>query len=160
VRGRSYAAQDKTLVVRVSNKRHGMSIISTVTNRDSMRWKIFEGALNANILIDFMKRLARDAGRKVYLILDNLRVHRSKPLKVGLAEHKSQIEVFYLPRYGPEPNPDEMVNADLKQAVNKVAPARTKLQLVKAASKRIRSVQRRPEQIKSYFEHGPVCYAA
>lgn len=42
----------------------------------------------------------------------------------------------------------------------KLAPARTKLQLVKAASQHLRSVQRRPKRIKSYFEHGPVRYAA
>jgi transposase len=160
VRGRSYAPQGQTPVVRVNNKRHGLSVISTVTNKGTMRWKIFEGALNADILIDFMKRLVRDAGRKVYLILDNLRVHHSKPVKAWLAEHKHEIEVFYLPSYSPELNPDEMANADLKQAVTKLAPARTKLQLVKATSKHLRSVQRQPERIKRYFEHEPVRYAA
>ena len=160
VRGRGYAPLGQTPVVRVNNKRHGLSIISTVTNRGTMRWKIFDGALNADILIDFMKRLVRDAGRKVYLILDNLRVHHSKPVKAWLAQHKDQIEVFYLPSYSPELNPDEMANADLKQAVTKLAPARTKLQLVKAAARHLRSVQRQPERIRSYFEHEPVRYAA
>jgi transposase len=70
-------------------------VISTVTNKGTMRWKIFDGALNADILIDFLKRLVRDVGRRVYLILDNLRVHHSKPVKAWLAEHKHEIEVFY-----------------------------------------------------------------
>jgi transposase len=157
VRGRSYAPQGQTPVVRVNNKRHGLSVISTVTNKGTMRWKIFEGALNSDILIDFMKRLVRDTGRKVYLILDNLRVHHSKPVRAWLAEHKHEIEVFYLPSYSPELNPD---NADLKQAVTKLAPARTKLQLVKATSQHLRSVQRQPERIRKYFEHEPVRYAA
>jgi len=160
VRGRSYAPQGRTPVIRVNNKRHGLSVISTVTNKGQMRWKIFDGALNSDILIDFMRRLVRDAGRKIYLILDNLRVHHSKPVKAWLAEHKHEIEVFYLPSYSPELNPDEMANADLKQAVTKLAPARTKLQLVKATSKHLRSVQRQPERIKRYFEHEPVRYAA
>jgi transposase len=160
VRGRSFAPQGRTPVVRVNSKRHGLSIISTVTNKGTMRWKIFDGALNADILIDFMKRLIRDAGRKVYLILDNLRVHHSKLVKAWLAEHKHEIEVFYLPSYSPELNPDEMANADLKQAVTKLAPARTKLQLVKAAARHLRGVQRQPERIKSYFEYKPVRYAA
>ena len=106
VRGRSYAPQGQTPVVRVNNKRHGLSVISSVTNKGVMRWKIFDGALNADILIDFMKRLIRDAGRKVYLILDNLRVHHSKPVKAWLAEHIDEIEVFYLPSYSPELNPN------------------------------------------------------
>lgn len=160
VRGRSFAPQGQTPVVRVNNKRHGLSVISSVTNKGTMRWKIFEGALNAAIFIDFLKRLVRDAGRKVYLIVDNLRVHHSKVVKAWLAEHKHEIEVFYLPSYSPELNPDEMANADLKQAVTKLAPARTKLQLVKATAKHLRSVQRQPERIRRYFQHDPVRYAA
>ena len=160
VRGRSYAPVGETPLIRVNSKRHGLSVISTVTNKGQMRWKAFDGALNSDILIDFMRRLIKDAGRKIYLILDNLRVHHSKPVKAWLAEHKAEIEVFYLPSYSPELNPNEMANADLKQAVTKLAPARSKLQLVKATARHLRSVQRRPERIKSYFEHEPVRYAA
>ncbi len=87
----------------------------------------------------------RDAGRKVYLILDNPRVHHCKLVKALLAENMHEIEVFYLPSYSPELNPNEMANADLKQAVTKLAPARTKLQLVKATSRHLRSVQRRSQ---------------
>lgn len=46
-----------------------------------------------------------------------------------------------------------MANADLKRAVTKLAPARTKLQLLKATARHLLSVQRKPERIKSYFEH-------
>lgn len=160
VRGRSYAPRGQTPVVRVPNKRHGLSIISTVTNKGQMRWRIFDGALNSAILIDFFKRLIKGQKKKVFLILDNLRVHHSKPVKRWLAEHIEDIEVFYLPSYSPELNPDEMANADLKQAVTKLAPARTKLQLLKATARHLRSVQRQPARIKKYFEHGPVRYAA
>lgn len=160
VRGRSYAPQGQTPVIRVNNKRHGLSVISTVTNKGQMRWKIFDGALNAGILIDFMRRLIRNAPKKIFLILDNLRVHHAKPVKAWLAANAERIEVFYLPSYSPELNPDEMANADLKQGVTKLAPARTKLQLVKATSHHLRSVQRQPERIRKYFEHGPIRYAA
>jgi len=91
-------------VIRVNSKRHGLSVISIVTNKGQMRWKIFDGALNSDILIDFLRRLIKNAGRKIYLILDNLRVHHSKPMKKWLAEHKHEIEVFYLPSYSPELN--------------------------------------------------------
>jgi transposase len=160
VRGRSYAPKGQTPVVRINHKRHGLSVISTVTNKGQMRWKIFAGALNADILLDFMRRLIKGQPRKLFLILDNLRVHHAKPVKAWLAEHKDAIEVFYLPSYSPELNPDEMAHADLKQAVTKRAPARTKLQLVKATARHLRSVQKQPARIQSYFQHDPVCYAA
>jgi hypothetical protein len=41
-----------------------------------------------------------------------------------LAEHASRIEVFYLPSYLPELNPDKLLNADLKQHATKAAPPR------------------------------------
>lgn len=160
VRGRSYAPKGKTPVIRVNSKRQGLSVISSVTNKGQMRWKIFDGALNANILIDFLRRLIKGARSKVFLILDNLRVHHSRLVKAWLAEHADAIKVFYLPSYSPELNPDEMANADIKQAVTKQAPARTKLQLVKATARHLRSVQRQPERIRSYFGHDPVRYAA
>jgi len=160
VRGRGFAPKGQTPVVRVNNKRHGLSVISTVTNKGQMRWRIFEGAINAKILIDFLRRLIKGATKKVFLILDNLRVHHAKPVKAWLAEHVDAIEVFYLPSYSPELNPDEMANADIKQTVTKLAPARTKLQLVKATARHLRSVQRQPERIRKYFQHDPVRYAA
>lgn len=160
VRGRGFAPKGQTPMVRVSNKRHGLSVISTVTNKGQMRWRVFDGALNTTILIDFLRRLIKGQSRKLFLILDNLRVHHAKPVKAWLAKHSEAIEVFYLPSYSPELNPDEMANADIKQAVTKLAPARTKLQLVKAATRHLRSVQRQPERIRKYFEHDPVRYAA
>ena len=160
VRGRSFAPKGETPVIRVSSKRAGLSIISTATNKGQMRWKIFDGALNSDILIDFLRRLIKGATKKVFLILDNLRVHHSKPVKAWLAKHTQAIEVFYLPSYSPELNPDEMANADIKLAVTKQAPARTKLQLVKAASRHLRSVQKQPQRIRNYFQHDPVKYAA
>lgn len=95
-------------MVRVINKRDGLSVISTVTNKGQMRWRIFDGALNTTILIDFLRRLIKGQSKKVFLILDKLRVHHAKQVKAWLAEHVDAIEVFYLPSYSPELNPDEM----------------------------------------------------
>ena len=77
-----------------------------------------------------------------------------------LVKHWHKIEIFYLPSYSPEPSTNEMANADLKQALTKLAPARIKLQLVKLTATPLRSVQRPPERINSYFQHRPVRYSA
>jgi hypothetical protein len=78
-----------------------------------MRWRIFDGALDTTILIDFLRWLIKGASKKLFLILGNLRVHHAKPVKAWLAEHVDAIEVFYLPSHRPELNPDEMANASL-----------------------------------------------
>ena len=63
--------------------------------------------MNSKRLIEFMRRLPKDAGRKVFLILDNLKVHHSKAVKEWLEKNREKIEAFYLPYYSPELNPDE-----------------------------------------------------
>lgn len=160
VRGRSFAPKGKTPVVRVNSKRENVGLISTVTNQGKVRWMVLNGALDSDQLIVFLKRLVKDAKRKVFLILDNLRVHHAKLVKAWIAKHQDEIEVFYLPSYSPELNPDEMLNADLKQAVTTKAPARTKGQLLKTTTSHMRKLQKSPERVKSYFEHAPVKYAA
>lgn len=89
-------------------------MISTVTNQGKTRWMIVEGSLNSDRLIEFLEVLVKDAKKKVFLILDNRRVHHSYPVKEWLATRKEQIEVCYLPSYSPELNPDERLNAALK----------------------------------------------
>jgi transposase len=98
--------------------------------------------------------------QKIFLILDNLRVHHSKLVKQWLASHAEQIEVFYLPSYSPELNPDELLNDDLKQRVTTVAPARTKRGLTQSAVRALRSVQKQPQRVRSYFRQEDVRYAA
>jgi transposase len=88
-----------------------------------MRWRIFSGALDARVLIDFLKRLTRHAAKRIFLILDNLRVHHAKVVQQWLPENEDKIEIFYLPSYSPGLNPDELLNADLKQHVTTAAPA-------------------------------------
>lgn len=160
VRGRSYAPKGQTPVVRVCSNRESLSLISTVTNQGKVRWMVFGGALNAKILIRFLKRLIQDAQRKVFLILDNLRVHHAKIVREWLATQVEHLEVFYLPSYSPELNPDECLNADLKQAVTSQVPARSKGQLKKATVGHLRKLSKSPERVKSYFRHQPVRYAA
>ena len=160
VRGRGYAPKGQTPVVVANANREKLSVISTVTNKGQMRWRVFSGALNARILVDFMERLVRDREQKIFLILDNLRVHHSKPVKQWLAEHADKIEVFYLPSYSPELNPDELLNADLKQRVTKAAPARTKSALTRTAIGALRSIQKQPGRVESYFQQKDVRYAA
>ena len=160
VRGRGYAPRGQTPVVRVCHRRASLSLISAVTNRGELRWMVVDGAVNAPTLIRFLARLIREARRKVFLILDRLRVHRARLVRDWLAEHSSKIEVHYLPSYSPDLNPDEGVNADLKQAVPRKAPARSKPQLKRAAISHMRSLSRRPQRIRSIFRHQPFRYAA
>jgi len=158
--GRSYAPRGKTPTVLLPAKREHISLISTVTNQGKVRFMVYENAMNAATLIKFLKRLANDAGRKVFLILDNLRVHHSKAVKEWLESHKNEIEVFFLPSYSPELNPDEYLNCDLKAGVHSGIPARTCSQLKKKAISHLRMLQKCSRRVSKYFQHPKIAYAA
>ncbi len=98
--------------------------------------------------------------REVFPILDRRRAHRARLVRAWLAEHRCEIEVRYLPSYGPDLDPDEGVNADLEQAVPRKAPARSKPQLNRAAISHMRSLSKGPQRIRSIFRHPQFRYAA
>lgn len=160
VRGRSYAPQGDTPVVRPSHRREKTGLISAVTNKGVLRWMMLERAINVVLLLDFLKRLVRDAERKVFLILDNLKVHKAPEITDWLAQHRDKIEVFYLPPYSPELNPDELLNADLKQVISKQAPKRRKGELRKAVIGHLRKLGKLPGRIRQFFYAPHVAYAA
>ena len=153
VRGRGYAPKGDTPVAHVvGGTRQKLSMISTVTNQGKTSWMIIEGNFNHLRLIEFFEALIKQTGRKVFLVLDNLGVHHCKPVKEWLAAHRKQIEVFYLPSYSPELNPDERLNGDLKQAIETKVPCRTKDKLRQAATNHMAAIENNPERIKSFFK--------
>ena len=135
VRGRSFSPAGKTPVaMAVGGTRPKLSMIATVTNQGKARWMSIEEAFDADRLIEFLQALIKDAGKKVFVILDNLRVHHSRLVKAWVAERQDQMELFYLPSYSPQLNPQERLNADLKQEMGKLVPVRTKAKLREAAN--------------------------
>lgn len=90
-------------------------------NKSQTHWMIIDDAFNADRLIEFLEALIKDAGKKIFLILDNLRVHHSKLVKVWVAERQDKIEPFFLLSHSPELNPElnqeARLNADIKHAI-------------------------------------------
>ena len=159
--GRSYALAGQTPVTyTVGGTRQKLSMIATVTNQGKIRWMIIDEAFNSDKLIEFFEALIKDAGKKLFLILNNLRVHHSKPVKGWVAERQDKIELFYLPSYRPELNPEERLNSDFKHAIGTKVPVRTKAKLKLAASECMSKLEQSPERVNSFFQDSRVKYAA
>ncbi len=75
-------------------------------------------------------------------------------------KHKDEIEVFYLPPYAPEYNPDELVNSDLKRSVGSMASSQSKEELGHNVRSHLKSLQLRPSKISSFFNAPCTSYAA
>lgn len=159
--GRGYAPIGETPVVKQPGKqRIRLNMISTVTNQGKVRFMLYEKTMNAARLILFMHRLITDVPQKVFLILDNLKVHHSHAVQDWLDGHREQIEVFYLPAYAPERNPDEYLNCDLKGGIQAKPAARTVHELKKKILSHMRMLQRLPQRVQQYFRDPMITYAA
>ena len=158
--GKGYAPQGRTPILQQTARKFSASMIAAVSNRGLMRFMIYRGALNVDIFIGFLKRLTKDADRKVFLIVDNLRVHHARKVRAWLAGQKDHIEIFYLPAYAPEYNPDEYLNNDLKQQIKNKPRPDSREELVSTTASILKSIQKRPTRVKSYFRAKHARYAA
>ncbi len=157
---RGFAPKGKTPVVRINATKSRINMISSITNRGKVRFMLYQESMTAKVLIKFMSRLIKDSERKVFLILDNLRVHHSKAVKDWLEKKKEQIEVFFLPSYSPELNPDEYLNGDLKYKIRSGLPVRSVEDLKKKTRSFMCTLQNRSEHVRQYFKHPKIDYAA
>ena len=158
--GRTYAPRGRTPVVSRTAKRITRSMISAVSNRGLMRFMLYEGALNVDRFLAFLRRLIKDAGQKVFLIIDNLKVHHARKVKAWVASHAHEIELFYLPAYAPEHNPDEYLNGELKRKLRQQPQPDGEDELVRNVRSVLRAIQRSPERVRACFMPEPVRYAA
>ena len=158
---RGYAPRGKTPVLVLSqSNRHRTNLISSISNQGTMRFMIYQQTLNAQTFIKFLGRLIKDANKKVFLILDNLRVHHSRKVKEWLSDKTDLIELFFLPSYSPELNPDEYLNADLKARMSAGEPVHKRDHMKKKVLSHLRSIQKQPARIRSYFKAEKIKYAA
>ena len=158
--GTTYGRRGKTPVIAATGQRFGCSMISAITNRGQLNFMVFKKRFSAQVFIDFLRRLIRQAKRKVFLILDRHPVHRSRKAKDWLRKHAQSISLFFLPGYSPELNPDEMLNQDVKgNAVGRRRPGNQK-EMLAVVRGYLPGRQRRPHLVRRYFEEEHVRYAA
>lgn len=158
---RGFAPRGQTPVTIKPAKREKISMISTVTNLGTMRFKLYEGGLKGPLLIGFLEQLLKESDRKIFVIMDNLPVHKGKAVREWLTKNADRIEVFYLPPYAPDLNPDEYLNNDLKQNVHRLSGLpHTKRALKSNVISYLRHIQKSPAKVQSYFQANETKYAA
>ena len=158
--GRSWSPVGSTPVIEGTGQRFGANVISAISNKGHLQFRVFKDKFAAAVLIDFLHRLIRQSnGQKLILILDGHPVHRAKKVRDWVAAHAEQIELQFLPGYSPELNPTELLNQDVKtNALGRRRP-RSQDELIGETRSYLRSTQRRPQRVMRYFEGEHVSYA-
>lgn len=157
---RGYAPIGNTPVVRTEAKHIKINMLSAISNRGKLRFVLYKDNMNADKLIDFMRRLIHDSMHKVFLVLDNLRVHHAKRVMAWAEKHKDEIQLFFLPPYAPEYNPDELLNSDLKRGISKCPSPKSEEELEHNVRSHLKKVQLRPKKIRGFFGSKTTSYAA
>jgi transposase len=157
--GTSYGRRGVTPVIPGTGQRWRCNMISSITGRGRLSFMVFKRRFTSDVFIDFMRRLARSVGRKVCLIVDGHPVHRSAKTARWLARHAEQIRMILLPAYSPELNPDEFLNNDVKANAVGRRRASSREDMMADVRGYLRSTQKQPKIVKSYFHAPSVQYA-
>jgi transposase len=158
--GRSFSRRGQTPVVPGTGQRFGCNMISAITNRGQLNFMVFKERFCTEVFQSFLKRLVRQAHRKVFLIVDSHPVHRSIKIKKWLKANKRRIHLFFLPGYSPELNPDEILNQDVKSNAVGRRRAHEQAELIRNVRGYLCGRQRQPHVVQNYFNEEHVKYAA
>lgn len=157
---KGFSPKGKAPVIRLNAKKCRINMISSITNQGKVRFMLYREKMSSPVLIRFLSRLLKDCKRKVFLILDNLKVHHSIKVAKWLKARQDKIEVFYLPPYAPQYNPDEYLNGGLKNHMTSGLIARSLDDITKKTRSFMKTLQHRPHHVKRYFKHPFIAYAA
>lgn len=157
--GTCWAPKGKTPVVVRTGQRFSCHLISTLTNRGKLRFQVFEGSFTSEVFLEFLGRLVRSSKSKVFLVLDRHPVHRAHRVREWVAQHRDELELFYLPSYTPERNPNEFLNQDIKANAVRQQRPRDTAELKQALRAYLHRIQQCPEQVSHYFWPPEVQYA-
>ncbi len=158
--GTTWAPKGQTPVVRTTGARHSLNLVSAISAKGSMRFMTIKGKLTADRFIEFLERLLKNQKTPIFLIVDGHPVHRSERVKTFVESSEGKLKLFYLPSYSPELNPDEQVWNQIKNHRIGKMFIKSLDDMVKKVSSALRSIQRSPALIRSFFRHKECCYAA
>jgi len=157
---KGYAPKGQTPVLPVGNEHLRVNLISSITNQGKLRFMFYREKMTGKVLIRFLRRLIKDSPKKIFFIIDNLKAHHAIVVTEWVKKHKDEIEIFYLPNYAPEYNPDERLNGNLKRELAAKGYSENEDGIESKARGSMKSFQKNPDHVASFFQDDPVKYAA
>ena len=158
--GKTWAPRGQTPIIKATGARFGFNMLSAVSPKGNMRFMVVDGRVASKQFCEFLRRLCVRATRPIFLILDGHPVHRSAKVKKVVESLKGKLQLFFLPPYSPELNPDEFVWNEVKNngigRMSVSGPDDMKRKVVDY----LKSMQRFPELIRSFFYAPTTLYAA
>jgi transposase len=124
----------------------------------TLRFRVYEGTTDGKRFLDFCKCLVADTPGPVYLIVDGHPAHRASIVKEYAASSNGAFNLYYLPGYSPELNPDEWVWKNVKHdRIGKMGVI-NKDDLKAKAIGALRRLQKLPAVVRSFFADPHLSY--
>jgi transposase len=157
--GTTWGVRGRTPIVSSTGSRFGANIISAVSPRGDMRFMLTKSRVNAKVFIDFLRRLLVNASGPIFLIVDGHPTHKARSVTKFVDSQEGKLQLFFLPPYSPELNPDEFVWNDLKNNCIGRKQVNSPNQLRKLILGHMRRLQKLPDLITSFFRAPTTKYA-
>lgn len=149
--GTTWAPKGQTPVVRATGKRFRLNLLSAISAQGALNFMVTTGTVAAPQFCEFLDRLMHGRRRKVFLVLDGHSLHKSKAVAEHVARFGGRLELFFLPPYSPELNPDELVWNHVKtHTVGKVV-TRSLIELQWRVESFLTRLQSLPHIIRGFF---------
>ena len=147
-----YAPTDHPPVAEVESKKLKVNMISAISRWGTLRFTLYKDNMDSHKLLSFLRRVVRGRkSKKVFFILDNLKVHHSLTVTNWVMQNIDVIELFYLPSYAPEYNPYELVNSDVKRNAGARLSPKSQEELEHNVRSRLMALQSDPGLVSSFF---------
>ena len=128
-------------------------MISALTGQGELRYMLYEDSMDQQRLITFLGHMLRASKQKIFLILDNLKVHHGNVVAEWVSRRRDKIELFFLPPYTPESNPDEYLNHALKVSVHSGNLPKDRSDIRHKTNSFMRTLQRNKDKVSAFFRH-------
>lgn len=152
--GKTWSQKGKTPIVKIEGGLRGSVLaMSAISPTGRIRFRLEKRKINAKIMIEFLKQIGgTHKNRKIAVVMDRAPAHTAKKIKTFI-DNQKQLKIFFIPPYSPDLNPDEKVWRHLKHVALKNHIAKDKKHLSRLVVGALRSIQKKPQLTKNFFEN-------
>jgi len=155
---RTWSAEGKTPVVQTSGQRQSVNAMSAVNMRGGFWYTTYTGTLKGSRFVNFLKGFMRTRRRPVMLIIDRHPSHIANVVKDYVNKTKGKLEIYFLPGYAPELNPDEFVWNHMRANGTSKKPLRQNESLSTRVQDDLLHIKLNRSLIRSFFYAPSVAY--
>ena len=158
VHGKTWAPKGKTPVINRPGQRQSISAASAVSAKGGFWFATYQGALNAELIIELLKKMMKGRIKPVHLVVDGLPAHKKANVREYIESTKGKLTMHILPGYAPDLNPDELVWSYVKRTGVARNPLRAGEKLEIRTDEQLRKMQQDRKLVRSFFETPSVAY--